>query len=201
MLVNMPYAAPGPSQPDARERLLEAARTAFADKGFHGTTTRDIAAAAGMSPAAVYVHHRTKESLLHELSLEGHRVAVDAVLAATQGIDDPGVALRGWVSAFVTGQALGHTTARIVNYELEALTPEHRRDVEKLRSQIQDCLIEILERGCQAKVFVVEDTHVAANAIAGMGVDVSRWFREDAGTSPAQLAREFADLAVRMVRA
>lgn len=201
MLVIMPTVAPGPAQPGARARLLEAARTAFADKGFHGTTTRDIAAAAGMSPAAVYVHHRSKESLLHELSLEGHRVAVEAVQSATRGVDDPAEALRAWVSAFVTGQALGHTTARIVNYELEALTPDHRSDVEQLRSQIQDCLIQILERGCQARVFVVEDTHVAANAIAGMGVDVSRWFRDDAGTSPAQLAREFADLALRMVRA
>ncbi|WP_342215837.1 TetR family transcriptional regulator [Nocardia cyriacigeorgica] len=44
-----------------RARLLEAAAAAFADKGFNATTTRDIAAAAGMSPAAVYVHHRSKE--------------------------------------------------------------------------------------------------------------------------------------------
>lgn len=201
MLVTMPTPAPGSSRPDARVRLLEAARAAFAEKGFHGTTTRDIAAAAGMSPAAIYVHHRTKESLLHELSLDGHRAAVEAVQLATRGVADPAEALRAWVTAFVTGQALGHTTARIVNYELEALTPQHRGDVDQLRSQIQDCLIKILERGCQARVFVVEDTHVAANAIAGMGVDVSRWFRDDAGTSPTQLAREFGDLAVRMVRA
>jgi AcrR family transcriptional regulator len=62
-----------------RARLLEAAVTAFAEKGFHGTTTRDIAGAAGMSPAAVYVHHRSKEELLFLISREGHQQALDVV--------------------------------------------------------------------------------------------------------------------------
>ena len=55
----------------ARERLLEAAVEAFAEKGFTATTTRDIASRAGMSPAAVYVHHDTKENLLFTVSVEG----------------------------------------------------------------------------------------------------------------------------------
>ena len=59
-------------EPDARTRLLAAAVEAFAAKGFHGTTTRDISTAAGMSPAALYVHHRSKEELLHQISLAGH---------------------------------------------------------------------------------------------------------------------------------
>ena len=42
-----------------RERLLTAAGIAFSKRGFHATSTRDIAAAAGMSPAAVYVHHES----------------------------------------------------------------------------------------------------------------------------------------------
>ncbi|WP_347037553.1 TetR/AcrR family transcriptional regulator [Glutamicibacter halophytocola] len=62
-----------------RARLLDAAVTAFGNKGFHGTTTRDIAAAAGMSPAAVYVHHRTKEEILFQISAEGHRQILQVI--------------------------------------------------------------------------------------------------------------------------
>ncbi|MEO8850165.1 MAG: TetR/AcrR family transcriptional regulator [Allobranchiibius sp.] len=202
MLVNVSAEAPGQPPSDARARLLEAARTSFADKGFHGTTTRDIASAAGMSPAAVYVHHSSKESLLHELSLQGHRATADSLQAAVHDCaSDPEAALRAWVSAFVMRHAVEHSTARIVNYEFEALTSEHRAEIGALRSQIQQSLVEILRLGCEAKVFVVRDTRVAANAIAGMGVDVARWFRDDAGTAPTELAGQFADLAVRMVRA
>lgn len=62
-----------PRAMQTQQRILSAAGTAFADRGFHATTTRDIAAAAGLSPAAVYVHHESKEQLLYLISLEGHQ--------------------------------------------------------------------------------------------------------------------------------
>ena len=70
-----------PEQPDARTRLARAAVEAFAARGFHGTTTRDISTAAGMSPAALYVHHRSKEELLFELSRVGHERVLAMVRA------------------------------------------------------------------------------------------------------------------------
>ena len=54
-----------------RSRLLEAAIDAFAAKGFHGTTTRDITTAAGMSPAALHLHHRPQEEPPYVLSRRG----------------------------------------------------------------------------------------------------------------------------------
>ena len=58
--------------PDAARRLLVAAVEAFAERGYHATTTRDIAGRAGMSPAALYIHYKTKEELLHRISRIGH---------------------------------------------------------------------------------------------------------------------------------
>src|SRR4051794_34001239 len=78
-----------PQQPDARTRLSRAAVAAFAAKGFHGTTTRDISTAAGMSPAALYVHHRSKEELLYELSRLGHERVLQMVRASVARSDDP----------------------------------------------------------------------------------------------------------------
>src|SRR6266511_3975804 len=67
---------------ETRDRLYRAAASAFAERGFYGTSTRDIAAAAGMSPAAVYVHHRSKEELLHHISRRGHQITLDLVRVA-----------------------------------------------------------------------------------------------------------------------
>ena len=67
---------------DARARLIAAAVESFAGKGFHGTTTRDIASGAGMSPAALYVHHRSKEELLYLISRSGHERTLDLVREA-----------------------------------------------------------------------------------------------------------------------
>jgi AcrR family transcriptional regulator len=74
---------------DARSRLVAAAVESFASKGFHGTTTRDIASAAGMSPAALYVHHKSKEDLLYLISRAGHEFTLLLVKDAVAGSDDP----------------------------------------------------------------------------------------------------------------
>src|SRR4051794_6434574 len=59
--------------PGASRRLLMGAVDAFAERGYHATTTRDIASRAGMSPAALYVHYRSKEELLFQLIRIGHQ--------------------------------------------------------------------------------------------------------------------------------
>jgi AcrR family transcriptional regulator len=54
---DMPW---GEVTPEAARKLLVAAVEAFAERGYHATTTRDIAGRAGMSPAALYIHYKTK---------------------------------------------------------------------------------------------------------------------------------------------
>ncbi|RVW00500.1 TetR/AcrR family transcriptional regulator [Rhodococcus spongiicola] len=55
-----------PSSAPTRERILEAARNQFADKGFEHTTVRSIAAAAGVDSALVHHYFGTKQRLLVE---------------------------------------------------------------------------------------------------------------------------------------
>ena len=53
-----------------RQALEDAARTLFAQRGFHGTTLADITAAAGKSTAAFYRYFSDKEDLLAVLAEE-----------------------------------------------------------------------------------------------------------------------------------
>ena len=46
-----------------RQAIVEAVRAVFAEKGFDGTTTRELAKAAGVSEALIYRHFPSKESL------------------------------------------------------------------------------------------------------------------------------------------
>jgi AcrR family transcriptional regulator len=48
----------------ARERILSGSISAFAEKGFHGTSMDDVAASAGVSKGLAYVYFRSKEDLL-----------------------------------------------------------------------------------------------------------------------------------------
>jgi TetR/AcrR family transcriptional regulator len=66
----MPAAAPHkirlPGE-DRRRQLLKAAIETFAQKGFGGTKTKDIAAAAGVSEAILFRHFASKEDLYHAI--------------------------------------------------------------------------------------------------------------------------------------
>lgn len=191
-----------PSRAEAtRARLLEAAVTAFAEKGFHGTTTRDIAGAAGMSPAAVYVHHRSKEELLFLISREGHQQALDVVHTARASSADPVEQVAAAGRAFAEFHAHHHTVARILNYELAALSEEHRTEIDVLRTGIDRELRALVLDGVAAGVFDTPDPALAATALASMGVDIARWYREDGEWSPAQIGDYYADLALRLVGA
>ena len=193
-----------PSRPPAeatRERLLAAAIEAFAAKGFHGTTTRDIAAAAGMSPAALYVHHRSKEELFHLISREGHERTLDLVRRARASSPDPVVQLRAVVADFAEHHARSHTTARIINYELAALSEEHAAEIADLRHRIDVELRDLVAAGVGTGAFDCPDPALAAAALLSLGIDLARWYRPDVSWTPEQLAATYADFALRIVGA
>ena len=190
------------SRADAtRARLVEAAVTAFAEKGFHGTTTRDIAAAAGMSPAALYVHHRSKEELLYLISRNGHERTLALIRAGVASSDDPAQQLRTVVHDFAVQHARGHTVGRIVNYELTALSPEHLREMREIRHQIDQEIRQVIEAGVAAGAFDTPDPRMATVALLSLGIDIARWYTDEGNWTPEVIADHYADLALRIVGA
>ncbi|MGN6722271.1 MAG: TetR/AcrR family transcriptional regulator [Marmoricola sp.] len=186
---------------DGRSRLYEAAIEAFANRGFHATTTRDIAAAAGMSPAALYAHHRTKEELLYVIAVRGHEASLALVRSAIASHDDPVEQLRALAHSFAEFHATSHTTARVLNYELAALEPAHRAEVDELRHHIDHETRGLVQRGVREGVFSTPNSTMAAAAILSLGVDLARWFTEGHHWTPSQLADFYADVALRIVGA
>ena len=63
------------SKANTRERLLAAARSAFASSGFHGASVEEIASRAGFSTGALYSNFDGKEDLflvLMEREIDEH---------------------------------------------------------------------------------------------------------------------------------
>lgn len=72
------------TQVDARDRIIEGALVVFARHGFDGATTREIAAAAGVSPGLIHHHFKDKENLWR---LVGERISADFETAVSAGTD------------------------------------------------------------------------------------------------------------------
>ena len=75
-----------------RNELVRQAARLFAEKGYHGTSTGDLAEAMGVQKGSLYAHIRSKEDLLWEVAHDGaaaFHAALDAIpddLPATEKI-------------------------------------------------------------------------------------------------------------------
>jgi AcrR family transcriptional regulator len=184
---------------DSSRRLIEAAVDAFAERGYHATTTRDIATRVGLSPAALYVHFPSKQALLTQISLLGHEAAVELVTNSMVGVPDPLGRLRAVIHAFAAWHAEHHLVARVVQHELAALADDDRRVVIGLRQRIERDVQQQLQDGVAAGQMQVEDTRAVARALLSLSVDVARWYDPKGKETPDGIGRLYADLATRMV--
>ena len=56
---------------ETRDRILKAALTLFARSGYDGTTTKQIAVAAGIAEGTLFRHFETKKSILVQVATDG----------------------------------------------------------------------------------------------------------------------------------
>jgi AcrR family transcriptional regulator len=101
-----------PGEPATRERIAEAARRLFAERGFDRTSVRAVAAEAGVDPALVHHYFGTKQRLF----LEAVDFPIDAARSletlSAGAVDEAGArlvrfALRLWDDPVVLPRLLG----------------------------------------------------------------------------------------------
>jgi AcrR family transcriptional regulator len=188
-------------EPAPARRLLVGAIGAFAARGYHASTTRDIASLAGMSPAGMYVHYRSKEELLFRISLIGHERCLSMLTrAGVRGGDAPPARLRAQIEDFAAWHASHHTTARVIQYEHESLSDAHKAEIVRLRRQMEALVRDTLGAGVASGAFDVPDIGGTALAMLSAGIDVARWYRDDHRRTPADIGALYGELAVRTVR-
>ena len=182
----------------APERLLVAALECSAQRGFYATTTRDISANAGMSPTAMYVHYASKGEVLYRLMHLGHQDALRVIVDAIAGHDDPTDRLWHLVAGFASWHASHHRLARVAQYELRAVPPEHVAEIRALRQKVSLHLEAEIKRGVEKQAFDVPDIHDTVRAILSLCIDIARWYRPNGRRAPEELGRMYADLVNRM---
>ncbi|MHC4219494.1 MAG: TetR/AcrR family transcriptional regulator [Planctomycetota bacterium] len=75
--------------PQRRRQLLDAALPCFARKGYRGTTTAELASAAGITPPILYRHFESKRDLFAVLLNEAAARLVESWRKRLDGVGDP----------------------------------------------------------------------------------------------------------------
>ncbi|OKB67904.1 TetR family transcriptional regulator [Serratia marcescens] len=83
-----------------REKIVDAALHSFTHKGFHQTSMRDIAQAAGVSVGNLYNHFAGKEALIGEIALLENGVFAEFAAGLRAAGGRPKQALSAFFSAY-----------------------------------------------------------------------------------------------------
>lgn len=182
-------------------RLMEAAVECFARRGYHATTTREIAQLGGLSPGGVYVHFGSKADMLFSIALWAHHSSlyvIEEALRRTEG-ENHEHRLRTLITALVTWHIDHLDLARVIAYEQGALPAERRATLRPFRRRFFELVEGELVAGQQDCEFHVVNPTDTARALLSLCSDISRWYRPDRGPGAGKLARDYADIASRLV--
>ncbi|MGC4367690.1 TetR/AcrR family transcriptional regulator [Hydrogenophaga sp. R2] len=139
-----------------RQLLLRAAAGLFRQQGFAGTSTRDIAAAAGMQPGSPFYHFENKEALLAAVMTEGMERATRHQAAAMQAAADAALqagrvlGARDCLQVLVRSHfdvLLGPESdfIPVMLYEWRSISAPQREAVNRLRSGYEAAWVPVLQ--------------------------------------------------------
>ncbi|MBB5187466.1 AcrR family transcriptional regulator [Zhongshania antarctica] len=183
-----------------RQQILLGAVLLFAEKGFVGTSIRDIASEAGINSATLYSHFPSKEHILAkviEIAHKEHETQLRRALLSSQ--PDPREQLSNIVRAHVMMHADYPMLAVVANNELHALSPQLGAQAFEARNRTIQLFEEIVSSGVEKQLFDPIDQTLAVTAIAGMGVRVANWYSPEYGKSREEIAEIYAEYARRIV--
>jgi AcrR family transcriptional regulator len=181
------------------QQILTAALDLFTEKGYHGSTIRQVADRAGVSVPGLYHHFSSKRKLLERLmddTMDALLVATSQAAAAYDG--DAVAVLQATVEAHVRFHIDFQRQSFVGNTELRSLVSPARERIVRKRDRQRALFDAAIAAGLQSGAFNTPYPAEAVRAIVTMCTAVANWYRAERGLTPDQLVERYCHLALEM---
>lgn len=187
---------------NSREDVIRAAGRLFAERGYHGTSMRDVGRQLGLHGSSLYSHVTSKEDLLVDVVFRGAALFDAAASRAIESGGDPSVRLAGLISGHVDVVVDNLDVARTFLNEARALGAERRREVVAARDRYEGAFRQVIEEGRDDGTFAAGvDPKLAAIAVLSILNAIDRWYRPDGPLDREGLADEIIGFTLAAVGA
>jgi AcrR family transcriptional regulator len=161
-----------------KNAILEKARELFWQKGYDGTSLKDIASACGFEASNIYYYYKNKEDILFEaLRIELDRLVGDTKQLKENTAKNPVDRLKIFIDTEVKTHLGKHRLqGMLIDSELRNLSPQHRRKVIELRNKHDDILSQIITDGIKQGYFRDIDVKLAVYTISSAIIRSRVWF-------------------------
>ena len=181
-----------------RDRMLKAAAYCFNQKGYSGTSLKDVADILGLTDAALYYYVRNKEELVYLCYVRAAEVGREAMQRAIDegqsGFEQAQLYICYHVEAIV-----GDSGPLAIMSEVPSLKPGHRDEVLELSRTHSSNFEAILQRGIADGSIGPCDVRMTGNAIMGSINWIPKWFHGDAKVA-RRILDEFPGILSRALR-
>jgi AcrR family transcriptional regulator len=180
-----------------RQELLRVCARLFREKGFHGTTIRDISAAAGMHSGSPFYHFPNKQEMLVAVMEEGLAQGLrrsEAVLAEPLPAAEK---FRRLVRSHL-GTILedGNDFIPVLLYDWRSLTPANRRRVIALKDRYDALWQKLLDELARAGL-IAGDPQLARLFVLGAVNWSAQWYRPGGRLSLDEIAAQASHLLLK----
>ncbi|TDE36301.1 TetR/AcrR family transcriptional regulator [Antarcticimicrobium sediminis] len=164
---------------DMRESLLATALDIFSEKGFSGTSIRDIAKVHGVSLSNIYYHFGNKEGLWREILKHSVQELPSILRQAEQSETAPRAQLEAVVRAHLQ-EAVAHQRELLMLLVQEAQLEEGiGHDTVEIQREILDIYSGVLERLSAEGALHSKYVKITVFNILGVINWYLRWYRAD----------------------
>ena len=189
------------STPASRGTVLDAACQLFADRGYRGTSMKDIAEALGVRAPSLYNHVSSKQEILFAIMDKAMDRALSALEEALAGVEDVSEQLRRATESLVLDFLRFPAEVTVCNTEVRSLEAANRLAIVAKRDQYAARVRRIIEQGCRIGRFSTRTPQIAAFAVLEMGNSAKSWFRPSGRYPDTFVASEYGEFALRVVGA
>src|SRR5215218_8184794 len=176
-VVTLPSSRRSRRSPRRREpEIIEAAARVFAERGFHGATTQDIADVLGIRQASLYYYFASKEGALELVCLKGVEGFVEAAKTIAGSSGSAGDRLEWLIRSHLLPLIDRSDFVKVFLNERQHLPTESRRRIGRWSRGLERIFEDVIKDGVRSGEFRHDlDTRFATLAILGMANAAAGW--------------------------
>ncbi len=179
-----------------RDQVIQTAAELFREKGYVGSSMRDLAQMLGIEAASLYSHIRSKEEILHILCFQ----MADKFRDSLESVENTNTT---WSAKLKLG-IIGHIGVMADNLTASAVfMNEHRHLSEpslskflRLRINYVNRFKNIIAKGIESGEFVEVDTKLAVMTLFSSLNWMPHWYDPEGIIDPTQLGNQLADMLI-----
>jgi AcrR family transcriptional regulator len=153
-------------QADQRTKLLDAATSVIASKGFSETTVEAIVARAGMSRRTYYEHFNDVRDVLAQIYERAATISLTMVTSSARAHADPREALRAGITAYFMAVATYPEVARVMFQEYRQGGRDYETRYQRDSARYAELLLELLQAVHAAGHLSKKPTEASVFAVA-----------------------------------